>query len=279
MPGEAAVLLPGGVLAPACQVALVMEELERVRHALEDLAGTQLDDAALSEGIRTANSIRLRLFRLRQLVYRAEPRPLPALEMLIAEMLALHFCSDRSECAAVLDDLLEETERRVQKGIGALPGATRIFWINPVADLRAMNLLEACGARLCGTEWMFCHALDPLPEDCPPLEALARTALADPMVGDAVDRADRVCRDAAMAGAEAVVISRIPGASHCATEGQVICETVRERLGLPVIELEVPPVSDALEPALRTRLEALVETAQHQRSKAKRHFASPSTEV
>ena len=37
------------------------------------------------------------------------------------------------------------------------------------------------------------------------------------------------------------------------------------RLGLPVVEIEVPPLTDALEPALRTRLEALVETAKDKR--------------
>ena len=146
--------------------------------------------------------------------------------------------------------------------MGVLPaGAARVFWVNPVADLRAMNLLEDAGARLCGTEFLFCHALDEIPEDVPPMEALARAALADPMVGPAADRAERICRDVERFGAEAVVVSRIPGASHCATEGAVIAEAVRDGMGLPVIELEVPPLADALVPTIRTRLEALVETA------------------
>ena len=92
------------------------------------------------------------------------------------------------------------------------------------------------------------------------MEALARMALADPMVGSAADRAQRIVADIRRFGARAVVISRIPGASHCGLEGTVIGEIVRRRLGLPVLELEVPPITDAMEPALRTRLEALVET-------------------
>ena len=80
------------------------------------------------------------------------------------------------------------------------------------------------------------------------------------------DRAERVVRDAAAFGAEAVVVSRIPGASHCATEGAVIGEAVRARLGLPVVELEVPPVIDSLLPTLTTRLEALVETVRERRN-------------
>ena len=66
-------------------------------------------------------------------------------------------------------------------------------------------------------------------------------------------------------GAEAMVVSRIPGASHCATEGAVIRDTVAERLGLHVLEVEIPPILDSQEPSLRTRLEAVVETARERR--------------
>ncbi|MHC4247507.1 MAG: 2-hydroxyacyl-CoA dehydratase [Planctomycetota bacterium] len=266
-PDEAAVELPGGFRAPEGQVAFVRSELERVRAALQELAGEALDDARLAEGIRVANAFRRSIDELRLLAYTADPCPLPALEMLVVEMFALHFCSDREEAARVIEEVLAEVRGRVEEGRGVLPASSvRLLWVNPVADLRVMNLLEDSGARLCGTEFLFCHALDEIPEDVPPMQALARAALADPMVGPAADRAERICRDVERFGAEAVVISRIPGASHCATEGAVIGEAVRDRMGLPVVELEVPPVADALMPTLRTRLEALVETALSRRT-------------
>jgi len=267
-PGEPAVTLPGGFRAPESQVALVRSELERVRAALSELAGSPLADEELAAGIREANRVRAILGDLRRLAYTADPCPMPALEMLIAEMLAIHFCSDRAESVAVLTELLDEVRRRADEHVGVLPaGAARLFWVNPVADLRVMNLLEDCGARLCGTEYLFCHALDAIPQDVPPMEALARMALADPMVGPSADRAARVVRDARALGAEGVVVSRIPGASHCALEGTVIGGIVRDELGLPVVELEVPPVADPLWPTLKTRLEALVETVLERRKR------------
>jgi benzoyl-CoA reductase/2-hydroxyglutaryl-CoA dehydratase subunit BcrC/BadD/HgdB len=241
-------------------VALVRSELQRVRDALAAFAGTPLTDERLAEGIRRANCVRRLLGELRGLVFHAAVCPLPALETLIAEMLAIHFCSDREETIGVLEELLDEVQRRVDGGIGVLPkAAVRVFWVNPVADLRVMNLLEDVGGRVCGTEYLFCHALDLIEEDLPPMEALARIALADPMVGSSIDRAERICADAVRFGAEAVVVSRIPGASHCAAEGTVIAEVVRDRIGLPTVQIEVPPITDAIEPTLRTRLEALVE--------------------
>ena len=95
-------------------------------------------------------------------------------------MLAIHFCSDQSESLVVLQGLVDEAQRRVASGMGVLPDdSVRVFWVNPVADLRVMNLLEDVGGRICGTEYLFSHALDQIPEDVAPMEALARAALAD----------------------------------------------------------------------------------------------------
>ena len=261
-PDEPAVTLPGGFTAPQSQVTFVRSELERVKKAVEDLAGESIDDERLSAGIRKANEVRRLLREIRTLNFTAEPCPMPALEMLVAEMLAIHFCSDRDECINVLSELLEEIKQRIRAGTGVLPAnAVRVFWVNPVADLQVMNLLEESGGRICGTEYLFTHALDLIPEDLEPMEALARIALADPMIGPASDRARRICSDIRKFGSEAVLISRIPGASHCALEGVVIGRTVQEELGIPVIEMEVPPVADSMRPGLRTRIEALIETA------------------
>jgi benzoyl-CoA reductase/2-hydroxyglutaryl-CoA dehydratase subunit BcrC/BadD/HgdB len=265
-PDEKAVNLPGGFSAPKCQVEFVKSQLERIKTALEELAGEKLDERKLSAGIKKANLVRKYLAELRQLAFTAELCPVPALEMLIAEMLAIHFCSDRQETINVLKELLDEVRSRVRAGKGVLDAdAARIFWVNPVADLQVMNLLEDCGGRICGTEYLFTHALDIIPEDLPPLEALAQMALADPMTGSSIDRAGRICIDIRRFGAEAVLISRIPGASHCALEGQVIGEIVREKFDIPILEIEVPPVTDSMRPTVLTRLQALVETVKARR--------------
>ena len=266
-PNESVVNLPGGFPAPKCQVEFVKSQLEGIKAALEELAGEKLDEQKLSAGIKKANQVRRYLTELRYLAFTAELCPMPALEMLIAEMLAIHFCSDRQETINVMKELLDEVTSRVRAGKGVLDAsAARIFWVNPVADLQVMNLLEDSGGRICGTEYLFTHALDIIPEDLPPLEALAQMALADPMAGSSIDRAQRICADIGRFGAEAVLISRIPGASHCALEGRVISEIVQERFDIPVLEIEVPPVTDSMRPTVCTRLEALVETV-----KARRH--------
>ena len=130
-----------------------------------------------------------------------------------------------------------------------------------------MNWLEEWGGRICGTDYMFTHALDLIPENLPPLEALARCALADPMVGPSRDRALRAVAECRQTGAEALIVSRIPGASHCASEGAIIRQIVAKELDIPTIELEIPPVCDAMQPTIRSRVQALLETALAKRSR------------
>lgn len=263
---EAAVALPGGFYVPHSQVVFVESELYRIKNRLEQLSNHPLSYREISEGIREAHRVRRLLCDLRNAVYCADICPLPSLEMLIAEMLAIHFCSDRGESIQVLQALLIETQHRIAEGTGVLPDdAVRVFWVNPVADLRLMNLLEECGGRVCGADYLFTHALDPIPDDMPPMYALACMALADPMVGSAKDRGMRICRDIQKFRSEAVVISRIPGASHCALEGDIILGVIQSQMDIPVIEIESPPIVDSMLPTLRTRLEALIEAVREKR--------------
>ena len=260
-PDEEKITLPGGFIAPKCQVEFVNSELERLKAALSEISGHEMNDEKLSSGIKKANQVRKLLSELRYLAFTADLCPIPALEMLIAEMLAIHFCSDRDETIEVLKDLLDEVKTRIKTATGYFGrDAAKIFWVNPVADLQVMNLLEDCGGRICGTEYLFSHALDEIPENIPPLDALAQMALADPMAGSSIDRAHRICNDIVKYGSEGVLISRIPGASHCAMEGEIIGQVIRENFDIPVVEIEVPPVTDLMRPTVQTRLEALVET-------------------
>lgn len=266
--GEVFCELPGNLSAPRAQVDCVRAELQRVGEKLGEFANRRLDEDLLADGIRAANRARSLLNRLRNAVYAAPAAPLPALEMLVAEMLVIHFCSDREEAISVIAELLAEAERRIRQGQCVIsPDAARIYWVNPVADLRAMNLLEDLGGTICGSDFMFTHALDLIPEELPPLEALARIALADPMVGPTSDRARRIVRECRLGRVEGVVIARIPGASHCAREGEIIRDIVRQQLGIPTIELEIPSVCDAILPALGSRLQALIEIARARRTK------------
>lgn len=263
---EPAVLIDDKQSVPCRQVQLVRQELIRITEFLEKVSGTRLSQVRLSKTIQKVNCIRRLLETLRSLVFSSPQCPLGALEMMLAEMLAIHFCSDPDETEIVLAGLLREVQERIASGVGVLPrNAVRVFWINPPADISAMNLLERCGGRLCGTEFMFPHALKCIDETCDPFTALAKAALSDPMIGSSQQRAERIARQIETLNSEAVVMCRIPGASHCAVESRIIANLLRERMNRPVLDIEIPTLIDPYETSLTTRLEALTETVRSRR--------------
>jgi benzoyl-CoA reductase/2-hydroxyglutaryl-CoA dehydratase subunit BcrC/BadD/HgdB len=261
--GEETVTLPGGLTAPISLVNFVTEQLAEIRKVLGNYAGMELSDEMLNAGIAQANRARSLMRDIREAVFTSRKRLLSAVDLLIAEMLIIHFCSDRDECIRILEAILDEVKGREASEPDS--DAVRTFWVNPPSDIKAMNIIEDCGMQLCGTDFMFTHALSAIPEEVPPLEALARCVLADPMIGPTSDRARLIADESRRLGAEAIVVSRIPGASHCAFEGNVIKELVGEELDIPVLELEIPPVCDAYEQSMRGRLEALRETVTERR--------------
>jgi benzoyl-CoA reductase subunit C len=237
----------------------------RVRRGVEEVLGRRLSDDDLRHSVRRANEIRALVARIRDCAYGAEPAPLPALETLIVEMIAIHFCSDPGEATAVLAHVLATVEERVRQRRGVLPGdSCRVVWVNPVADLKVMNLVEELGGRIAGSEYLFSHALEPLREDLPPIDALALAALSDPMIGATAYRARRVLAEARKYRAEGVIVSRIPGASHCAAESFLLKEIV-EGQGIPVLVLTVPPLSDGAHPQLRARIQSFFELLKERR--------------
>lgn len=253
--------LPGNNKAESVQLELVKEELITVKEAIEQITGEVLSDKRLSCGIKKANHLRSLLADLRETVFRADYAPLPALELLICEMFIIHYCSDYNWACTIIGDLLDRCKKRIATKQGYFgTDAVKVFWVNPVADLKAMNILEESGGRICGSDFLFTHALDQIPTDIPPLDALSQMALADPMVGPTSERAQRIIADMKRYGSEALIISKIPGASHCAIEGKIIAETVAKELNLPTLEIEIPPLCDSMEPSIRTRIEALVES-------------------
>ena len=87
-------------------------------------------------------------------------------------------------------------------------------------------------------------------------------ALADPMVGSPADRAERICTDIARFRTEALVVSRIPGGQATARlEAAVIGEIIRAERASRCWKSRCRRFPIRVDPSLRTRLEALVETA------------------
>lgn len=241
---EASLELASGLCVPRLLRDIVKDELRAIAEKLSEQTGELLDEEKLRAAIRRSN-------RVRHLLARIRASALPSLERLVCEMMAIHYCSDYDLCEAVLSRVAEEAEMLTPD-----PALKPVFWINPVADVRVMNLLEEAGGRLCGTDFMFGHALSPLDETGDPFDTLACMALSDPMAGTTRARMKICLEEAKRCGAKGIIVSRIPGASHCAFEASMLASLS----DLPLLEIEVSSLTDSYAPALMTRLQGFMES-------------------
>lgn len=259
----------GGSAYQESAAKFVTGQLREVVLRLEEISGTRITEGMLSESRRKFNEIRRRVSELREIAYSAQRPPLPGLEMMLAEFIAIHACSDPEEAVNVLDDLLDVARQRIHAGISPLgPDPVRVFWATPPTDTTLISLLEDLGGCIAGTEYMISHAFYPLATDRPVVEAVAENCMDDPMTGPASFRAARIVEGARRFSAEGVIISGISGASHCPFDEGAIAEAVDRELGIPVLSFDVPYSPGRTSEQVRTKMESFMEMLKQNRKPA-----------
>lgn len=257
---------PGGSAYQESARAFVAGQLRGVVRRLEAVSGKQVTEAMLEESRDRFNLIRGKVAELRDLVYGAQRPPLPGLEMLLAEFIAPHACSDPDEAVAVLDDLLATVRHRLEHGLSPLASdPVRIFWATPPTDAALITLLEDLGGCIAGTEYMISHDFYRLAADKPVVDAVAENCMDDPMTGSAAFRARRIVEGCRRYGAEGVIISGIFGASHCAFDEAAISEIVTKELGIPVLSFDVPYSPGRLSAQVVNRMEGFMDVLRQRR--------------
>jgi benzoyl-CoA reductase/2-hydroxyglutaryl-CoA dehydratase subunit BcrC/BadD/HgdB len=257
---------PGGSPYQRSAREFVAGQLRGVVRRLEDVSGSRVTEQMLVQSRDRFNVIRGRISELRDLVYGAKRPPLPGLEMLLAEFIAPHACSDADEAVRVLDDVLTTVRYRLAKNTSPLaPDPVRVFWATPPTDAALITLLEDLGGCIAGTEYMISHAFFPIATDKPVVDAVAENCMDDPMTGSAAFRARRIAEGCRKYGAEGVIISGISGASHCAFDEGAIAGLVTKELGIPVLSFDVPYSPGRLSAQVVNRMEGFMDLLKQRR--------------
>ncbi|MBN1980446.1 MAG: 2-hydroxyacyl-CoA dehydratase [Chitinivibrionales bacterium] len=250
-------------------VRFLVQQYRGIVEKIETQFGCTLTETMLHRSIASFNKLRSQIRQLRDSVYSAKRPPLPGLEMLLAEFIAIHACSDPWEAPAVLDDLLTMVRKRSKNNESPFASdeePLRIFWVTPPTDAAIVTVVEDRGGCICGSDYMISHAFLPIDESKPALEAIAENYMDDVMIGSSRFRAARIVAEARRYHAEGVLITGIFGASHCPYEEQVITKAVREQLQIPVLSFDVPYTPGQVSEQVITRIEGFLELLRSLRS-------------
>jgi benzoyl-CoA reductase/2-hydroxyglutaryl-CoA dehydratase subunit BcrC/BadD/HgdB len=243
---------------------MLVKEYERVVERMEKLTGHNLTEDELRQSVRSANTVRKQVKRLRELAFRHGA--LAALEMMVVEFGSLHCYSDITEWPNVLEHLLATAEARVAANAPVVDrDALRVVWVTPPADPLLLTYVEDAGARVVGTEYVINQALEVIDETKPPLDAIAESFMAASLIGTSRQRAQSAIDQARECGAEGIIISGIFGGSHCAMEGRLIADYVRAELDMPVLEFDVASPAKEISRQLGTRIDAFLEVLRSRR--------------
>lgn len=257
----------GGSMYQESAREFVAGQLRGVVKRLEELSGVTITEDMLEKSRAVFNEIRGKISTLRDLVYGAKNPPLPGLEMMLAEFIAIHACSEPQEAVRVLDDLLQTVRERLANNVSPLPlEPVRIFWATPPTDASLITLLEDLGGCIAGTEYMISHAFYQIATDRPVVDAVAENCMDDPMTGSAAFRARRIVEGARKYGAEGVIISGISGASHCPFDEGAITEAVMKELNVPVLSFDVPYSPGRLSEQIANRMQGFIDMIRQRRA-------------
>lgn len=226
---------------PESAVKFLEREYKGIVKVLEKETGRRISQPMLKGSLLNFNRIRGLVRNLRETVYSAEKVPLPGLEMLLAEFVGIHACSEPDEAVNVLECLTDEVRKRIRRGVSPFKGKpVRIYWVTPPTDASLITLLEDSGACIAGTDYLISHSYYPLRTNIPPLRAIAENHMDDLMIGSLGRRAEKIAAEADRFRAEGVLITGIFGASHCPFEEKIIGDMIKKRLSIPVMSFDVP---------------------------------------
>ncbi len=133
--------------------ALLKEEFERFKTAVEELTGNKITVEALKEGVKVVNAKRAALHRL-AILRKADPAPISGLDALLANQ--VFFYDNPARFTESVNKICDELEVRIKENQGAFPLKTPRILISgcpmAVPNWKLPWIIETSGAVIVGEE-------------------------------------------------------------------------------------------------------------------------------
>ena len=246
--------------------ALLKEEYERFKTAVEELTGNKITLETLKEGIKVVNAKRAALHRL-AILRKADPVPISGLDALLANQ--VFFYDNPARFTESVNKICDELELRIKARQGAFPPQTPRLLISgcpmAVPNWKLPWIIETCGAVIVGEESCVGErGTRNLTDDSGQSVEALMAAITDRYfkVDCAIftpnqDRSDHIVEMAKAYGANGVIHYGLQFCQPYIMES-IPVENTLENLGIPCMRIETDYAMEDVG-QLKTRVEAFIE--------------------
>ncbi len=243
-----------------------MEEMNILKNKLEENLGVEISVENLRAAIKLLNRERAAMKRLHAM-NRIDPAPLSGLDMITAIWMK-GFNVDKEDGISLINQLTDEIEDIAGKGFSPFAAGTPRILLTGcpvgIGSEKVIRLLEECGGSVVCFE--SCSGIKTLEylvdedESRDPMEAIAERYLKIPCscMSPNSERLDLIERLIGEYSVDGVVDLSWQACHTYIIEGELVRERVRERFGIPCIQLETDYSNSDLE-QLKTRISAFIE--------------------
>jgi 2-hydroxyglutaryl-CoA dehydratase, D-component len=236
-------------------------ELEILKHKLEDCLHDKLTDQGLRQSLRKINTFRQCLRRIFHRVAMSEYCLWPAIDQLLLHVAAMDCYGNFVEMLDIAQHISGLITYRDRKRVAMLPRESsrytpRILWMMPVVEMNLPSMLEDVGARISGWEMPHLIGRD-YRMDIDPLTAMAEDYLHFPLLGDCEIRLMRLKKFLDTYRVDGVIYSSIWSCTQMPIQAGIVKDFLRN-YNIPMLMLDIGN-SGSISGQMRTRIEAFAE--------------------
>lgn len=240
------------------------DSFKRDNERFHEVIGFEIPDEAMNTAIEWRRKLAAPYVRLLSLLA-TDPQPLSQADMGLLHALLQMPVLERERAIVAMESLCTEVEQRVREGVGVVEkGAPRVLipGMPSLVDPELTRMVEQLGLSVPIMEFSFApKTRRPLPETSEPTEIWARRFLATNPFQVYTCRVEKLIEACQAFNVDGVLWINHHPCRPGATDAMILKEAVTERLGLPMLMLDMELYDSryySLE-QLRTRIEPFAE--------------------
>lgn len=244
-------------------IKYLTKELKQLFDWLTIETDNKITDRSLMESIRRGNLIRQDIMEITQMLQLAKV-PISALEYYLAQTMIGDYAQDPEMLHASYGALIEELKERASKSIAA-PGLVsekplRIYFMGEeTLAFRVWNAIEDYGGVLVGCDTRLSLYYEPIKENGPAIEALARWIWRMPHHLPTAERIKATIPYIKQQEPDAIIISSVVGSRNVPEAERFAMDMLKDELGLPLLSIETTLPLENIE-KVDSQIKAFIET-------------------